>query len=55
MCAFNNIDAFKFIHLKNHLIGVVYLGKIQLKEIFLLEIFRDQGISKDIVQSFIKD
>ena len=47
-----NYDSFKLIYIKKTLCGLLYKSKTQVKEVYLLNEFKDQGISKDIVESF---
>ena len=52
-----NYDDFKLVFLKKTLCGVLHKGRLKIRELYLLNEFKDQGISKDIIQNafFIHD
>ncbi|MEE2744057.1 MAG: hypothetical protein VYD54_09130, partial [Bdellovibrionota bacterium] len=46
-----NYDDFKLVFLKKNLCGVFHKGRLKIRELYLLNEFKDQGISKDIIQN----
>ena len=42
----------KKIILKGHVVGVMLINHIVVKELFLLSQFQDQGLSKEIIESY---
>lgn len=48
-----NISEYRLIYLKGFLCGVVKIGKFDVKDLYLSEYFQDQGINKELVQSFL--
>ena len=49
-----NISKFKFIYIKEVLCGLAYKGITEVKEIYLLDEFKDQGIDKSLVSGFLE-
>lgn len=48
----HNTGEYKLLSLKNFVIGIVKVNHIVVQEIELLPSFRDQGISKELVESY---
>jgi len=46
-----NYDDFRLVFLKKTLCGLIFKGKKSIREVYLLDEFQDQGISKDFIQS----
>jgi len=48
-----NLDKFKWVFLKENRCALLQLGKIQAKDLFLEEYFSEQGLSLEIVESYL--
>jgi len=49
-----NLDSFSFVKIKDVVCGVVKKGKLQLNELYLVDQFKEQGLTLDIVQSYFE-
>lgn len=49
-----NFSKFKYIFIKGVLCGLAYKGITEVKEIYLLDQFKDQGIDKSLVSGFLE-
>lgn len=48
-----NLDKFKWVYLKGLRCGLLHLGKIQAKDLFLEEYFNEQGLTLELVESYL--
>lgn len=47
-----NLDCYRYVTLKEHICGLVKVSNIKIERLYLDERFLDQGITKEIVESF---
>ncbi|ATH07162.1 hypothetical protein BIY24_04175 [Halobacteriovorax marinus] len=46
------LDSYRIVKIKDHICGVVKVGKLGVSALYLKEHFKDQGLTKDTVASF---
>ena len=49
----DNMQSFKLCFLKEQVFGIIQVGKFQCQELYLHQKFKDQGLNKDLVQSYL--
>lgn len=47
-----NLHEFQFVLLKGQICGLIKFGHLQVKELYLKEHFKDQGLEQDVVNSY---